>query len=533
MKRIFVAVVAIWASLSLLAQNYELTPDRKLRYAAAIIDTYYVDSVDTDHMVEEAIKAMLKTLDPHSQYTPPKETKELTEPLEGNFSGIGIQFNMMQDTLYVIETISGGPSERVGIRAGDLIISANDTVIAGVKMKNTDIMKRLRGPKGTVVTVKVLRRGEPEPIEFRITRADIPIYSVDAAYMADKTTGYIRISRFAKDTPKELADALAKLKKQGMKNILLDVQDNGGGYMNAAIEIANNFLRHNDLIVYTDSPRMEPYYYYAQGNGKYTNPRVVVLVNQYSASASEILAGAIQDNDRGLVVGRRTFGKGLVQRPFPFPDGSMIRLTIARYHTPSGRCIQKPYEDGDTESYGKDMLNRYNSGELSSADSIQFADSLKYATLRNGRVVYGGGGIMPDRFVAIDTTFYSKYYRDMVAKGVLNQFGIDYVDRHRDALNKQYRSESEFVQRFVVTDQMMQSLIDRGEKDGVKFDEEQYATSREYMRVLLKALIARDLYDISAYYRVANLLNPIYVQGLQLINNPDEYDSLLHGTARK
>ena len=333
MKRIFVAVVAIWASLSLLAQNYELTPDRKLRYAAAIIDTYYVDSVDTDHMVEEAIKAMLKTLDPHSQYTPPKETKELTEPLEGNFSGIGIQFNMMQDTLYVIETISGGPSERVGIRAGDRIISANDTVIAGVKMKNTDIMKRLRGPKGTVVTVKVLRRGEPEPIEFRITRADIPIYSVDAAYMADKTTGYIRISRFAKDTPKELADALAKLKKQGMKNILLDVQDNGGGYMNAAIEIANNFLRHNDLIVYTDSPRMEPYYYYAQGNGKYTNPRVVVLVNQYSASASEILAGAIQDNDRGLVVGRRTFGKGLVQRPFPFPDGSMIRLTIARYHT--------------------------------------------------------------------------------------------------------------------------------------------------------------------------------------------------------
>jgi len=531
MKRLFIATFALCITLSMLAQNYEFTPDRKLRYAAAIIESYYVDSVNSDHITEEAIKAMLKTLDPHSQYSSPKETKDITEPLEGNFSGIGIQFNMMQDTLYVIETISGGPSERVGIRAGDRIISANDTVIAGVKMKNTDIMKRLRGPKGTIVTVKVLRRGEKTPIEFRITRDNIPIYSVDAAYMADKTTGYIRISRFAKDTPKEVREALDKLKQQGMKNILLDVQDNGGGYMNAAIEIANNFLRNGDLIVYTDSPRMSPYYFHAEGDGKYTKPRVVVLVNQYSASASEILAGAIQDNDRGLVIGRRTFGKGLVQRPFPFPDGSMIRLTISRYHTPSGRCIQKPYEDGDTESYGKDMLNRYNSGEFSSADSIHFADSLKYATLRNHRVVYGGGGIMPDRFVAIDTTFYSTYYRDLVAKGVLNQFGIDYVDRNRDFLSKQYRNEGEFVQHFVVTDEMMQAVIDRGEKAGVKFNEEQYATSREYMCVLVKALIARDLYDISTYYRVANQLNPIYAQALQLINNSDEYDSLLRGNA--
>lgn len=527
MRKFVIAIIALGATMSLLAQNFVLTPDRKLRYAEGIIENYYVDSVDADNIVEEAIKAMLKTLDPHSQYSSPKETKELTEPLEGNFSGIGISFNMMNDTLYVIETIAGGPSERVGVRAGDRIISANDTVIAGVKMKNTDIMKRLRGPKGSIVAIKVLRRGEPELIEFRITRDNIPIYSVDAAYMADKTTGYIRISRFAKDTPKEVADALKKLKKQGMQQVLLDVQDNGGGYMNAAIELVNNFLRHGDLIVYIDSPRMEPYYFHAQNDGDYLKNRVVVMVNQYSASASEILAGAIQDNDRGLVVGRRTFGKGLVQRPFPFPDGSMIRLTVSRYHTPSGRCIQKPYEAGDDESYRKDIINRYNSGEFSSADSIHFADSLRYTTLRNRRTVYGGGGIMPDLFVPIDTAFYSHYYRDLVAKGVLNQYCIDYVDHHRDELKAKYADETAFVNGFVVDDAMMQSLIDRGANEGVKFNEEQYATSREYLQLLVKALVARDLWDMGSYYRVMNVTNPIYVEALKLINDKTRYESLL------
>lgn len=528
MRILSVAIMVLGMVMPLLSQNFVLTPDRKLRYAEGIIENFYVDTVDADNLVEEAIKAMLKTLDPHSQYSSPAETKELTEPLEGNFSGIGIQFNMMNDTLFVIETISGGPSERVGLRAGDRIVSANDTVIAGVKMKNSDIMKRLRGPKGSVVAVKVLRRGEPELIEFRITRDNIPIYSVDAAYMADKETGYIRISRFAKDTPKEVADALSRLKKQGMKNIILDVQDNGGGYMNAAIEMVNNFLSKGDLIVYTDGPRMEPYYFHAEGDGAYKQNRIVVMVNQYSASASEILAGAIQDNDRGLVVGRRTFGKGLVQRPFPFPDGSMIRLTVSRYHTPSGRCIQKPYEAGDDESYRQDMLNRYKSGEFSSADSIHFPDSLRYTTLRNRRTVYGGGGIMPDRFVPVDTTFYSEYYRDLVAKGVLNQYCIDYVDRNRAVLLSQYPDETAFVDSFAVGDDMMQGLIDRGEKDGVKYNEEQYATSREYLRTVVKGLLARDLFEMGSYYRVVNKTNPVYNEALRIITDEKAYDSLLN-----
>lgn len=526
MKKLLLALTAIGFFVSLMAQSFQMTPDRKLRYAEGIIENYYVDTVNADKIVEEAIVAMLKTLDPHSTYSTPEETKELTEPLQGNFSGIGIQFNMLEDTLYVIQTTAGGPSERVGLRAGDRIISANDTIIAGVKMKNNDVIKRLRGPKGSTVDVKVKRRGETDLIDFRITRDEIPIYSVDATYMADDNTGYIRISRFAQDTHEEVAKAMGKLKKQGMKDLIIDVEDNGGGYMNSAVELSNMFLNQDDLIVYTDGPRMDPYYFYAEG-GKSFDGKVVVMVNQYSASASEILAGALQDNDRGVVVGRRTFGKGLVQRPFPFPDGSMIRLTVSRYHTPSGRCIQKPYEEGEKEDYYNDIKRRYESGEFMSADSVHFADSLKYTTLKNRRIVYGGGGIMPDRFVAIDTTAYSNYYRDLVAKGVLNQFCIDYVDNHRNEMLEMYPDESTFVDRFIVEDSMMQALVARGEKDGVKFNDEQYAKSREYMRVILKALLARDLFETSSYFRVVNEINPIYREAMNIINTPAQYNTLL------
>lgn len=526
MKKLLLALTAIGFFVSLMAQSFQMTPDRKLRYAEGIIENYYVDTVNADKIVEEAIVAMLKTLDPHSTYSTPEETKELTEPLQGNFSGIGIQFNMLEDTLYVIQTTAGGPSERVGLRAGDRIIRANDTIIAGVKMKNNDVIKRLRGPKGSTVDVKVKRRGETDLIDFRITRDEIPIYSVDAAYMADDNTGYIRISRFAQDTHEEVAKAMGKLKKQGMKDLIIDVEDNGGGYMNSAVELSNMLLNQDDLIVYTDGPRMDSYYFYAEG-GKSFDGKVVVMVNQYSASASEILAGALQDNDRGVVVGRRTFGKGLVQRPFPFPDGSMIRLTVSRYHTPSGRCIQKPYEEGEKEDYYNDIKRRYESGEFMSADSVHFADSLKYTTLKNRRIVYGGGGIMPDRFVAIDTTAYSNYYRDLVAKGVLNQFCIDYVDNHRNEMLEMYPDESTFVDRFIVEDSMMQALVARGEKDGVKFNDEQYAKSREYMRVILKALLARDLFETSSYFRVVNEINPIYREAMNIINTPAQYNTLL------
>ncbi|MBQ4345324.1 MAG: S41 family peptidase [Muribaculaceae bacterium] len=531
MKKFFALILMIgFVSATIVAQTREMTPSQKLRYAEQIIENYYVDTVNSDKLVEEAIVAMLKTLDPHSTYTNPEETTELTTPLNGNFSGIGIQFNMNNDTLYVVQTTAGGPSEKVGIVAGDRIISANDTLISGVKMKNSDIIKILRGPKGSKVNVKVLRKGEKNLIDFRITRDDIPVYSVTASYMADPTTGYIKISRFAEDTHNELMQAMEELKRQGMKNVIIDLESNSGGYLSAAYNMASEFLNYGDLVVYTDGPRIDSQRYYAEAEGSYVNGRVVVLVNQYSASASEIFAGAMQDNDRGLVVGRRTFGKGLVQRPFPFPDGSMIRLTISRYYTPAGRCIQKPYTEGESDDYRKDMSQRYDSGELMSADSIHFADSLKCYT-RNGRVVYGGGGIMPDLFVPMDTADYSDYYRDLVAKGVINQYCLNYVDANRKALKRKYKTTDRYIAEFEVTPEIMQGLIDKATAEGVEFNEEQYNISRNLLMVIVKGLIANDLYDEKGIYnRIVNEINPIYKAALQLINDEAEYNRLLSGS---
>ena len=525
---LFVILSIIISSTALLSQNFELTPERKLQYAEGIISNFYVDTVNRDTIVDEAIRAMLKTLDPHSAYSTPEETRELNEPLDGNFSGVGIQFNMATDTLYVIQTVSGGPSEKVGLLPGDRIIYVNDTVIAGVKMKNTDVMKRLRGPKGTVVNVKVQRHGVPDLIDFSITRDDIPIYSVDASYMADPTTGYIRISRFAEQTPKEFTEAMEKLKRQGMKNLIIDLQDNGGGYLNAAQELAANFLKKGDLIVYTNAPRTPSYTFMAQKNGSFPDGRIVVLVNQFSASASEILAGAIQDHDRGVIVGRRTFGKGLVQRPFPFPDGSMIRLTVSRYYTPSGRCIQKPYTKGDIDDYLEDMKHRFDSGEFMHSDSIHLPDSLKYTTLSTGRTVYGGGGIMPDRFIPIDTTWYSDYYRDLLAKGTLYQYTLGYIDNNRENLKSEFPTEQSFIDNFILTDEILQGLVDKATADGTAYNEAQFNQSKEYLRTVLKALMARDLYDDGSYYKIANILNPTYVEGLRLINDPKQYNKLLN-----
>ena len=527
------AVTAAMLTATVAVAQMSLTPEQKLRMAEKIIETYYVDSVNADKTVEEAIIAMLGTLDPHSVYSTAEETKELNEPLQGNFSGIGIQFNMQQDTLYVIQTIAGGPSEQVGIRAGDRIIAANDTVIAGVKMKNSDIMKRLRGPKGSVVTVKVLRRDTPEPIDFRITRDDIPLYSVDASYMVDPTTGYIRISRFAADPAKEFAEAANKLLRKGMKNLIIDLESNGGGYLNAAVEMAEHFLRDKDMIVYTKDRISPSTYFHAKGDGGFLNGRVVIMVDEYSASASEILSGAIQDNDRGVIVGRRTFGKGLVQRPFPFPDGSMIRLTVSKYYTPSGRSIQKPYEKGDAEGYQMDLKRRYDHGEFYSADSIHLNDSLKFETLRNHRTVYGGGGIMPDRFVPVDTTQMTDYYRNLRAKDMFNRYAFEYVDANRKALKKQYPDEDAFVERFSITPAMMDRFISQAKEAGVDPDDDQLATSRQAIELVLKGLIGRDLFETATYYRVTNPLNPVYAEAVRIINDPATYNSLLQGTADK
>lgn len=510
------------------AQEFRLTPDRKLLMSEQIIERFYVDSVNSDKMVQEAIVAMLKTLDPHSTYSDPEETKELTTPLTGNFSGIGVQFNMLNDTLFVIQTTSGGPSEKVGILPGDRIIQAGDSVIAGRKLPNSRIIKILRGEKGSQVLLKVLRKGSPEPIAFLVTRDDIPVYSVDAAYMADPTTGYIRISRFGEETEKEFEKALSDLRAKGMQNLIIDLEDNGGGYLQAAHQLASHFLEKGDMVVYTDAPKMGRSDFRVERAGDFRKGRLVIMANQYSASAAEILSGAVQDNDRGLIVGRRTFGKGLVQRPFPFPDGSMIRLTVSRYYTPSGRSIQKPYAPGDEEAYRKDMLNRYEAGEFSSADSIHLPDSLRYSTLRNHRPVYGGGGIMPDLFVPIDTTMYSTYYRDLVAKGVINRFAITYVDAHRKSLRAEYPDGEAFDRGFTFTPEMLDEVVALGRADSVMPDSAMLEKSRPLIATIVKGLIARDLFESTDYFRVVNpALSPSYRAALDLINDEERYNRLL------
>lgn len=491
------------------------TPLRKLHLAYFAIANLYVDETDEAKMVEDAIIGMLEELDPHSVYSDAEEVKKMNEPLVGNFDGIGIQFNMAEDTLFVIQPVSGGPSEKIGIRAGDRIVAVNDTVIAGVKMSNEDIMRRLRGPKGTKVNVKVVRRGVDEQLDFTIVRDKIPVYSLDAFYMIRPGIGYIKINRFGATTYDEFMEALASLKGQGMKDLILDLQGNGGGYLNAAIEIANEFLGKKELIVYTEGNRSPRREFFAKGDGKHQEGRLIVLVNEYSASASEIVAGAVQDQDRGTVVGRRTFGKGLVQRPIDLPDGSMIRLTVARYYTPAGRCIQKPYES--IEDYNADLIERYNRGEMMSADSIHFPDSLKSLTLKKGRTVYGGGGIMPDCFVPVDTTLFTKYHSQLSNKGVLLKVHFQLIDAYREEWSKKYKDYAVFSKKFELSDKMMKQLIAEGEKEGVKFNEEQFEKSEWLIKLQLKALIARDLWDMNEYYHTINVVDECVNKAVELL----------------
>ena len=497
-------------------QNNKQTLLRKLNLAQFAIANLYVDETDEGKLVESAIIGMLEELDPHSTYSNAEEVKKMNEPLQGNFDGIGIQFNMAEDTLFVIQPVSGGPSEKVGIRAGDRITHVNDTLIAGVKMTTDDITRRLKGPKGTKVNVKVVRKGVDELLGFTIERDKIPVYSLDASYMMTPKIGYIKINRFGATTHQEFMDALASLKGQGLQDLILDLQGNGGGYLNAAIDIANEFLGAGELIVYTEGRRNPRREFFAKGDGKHQSGRVVVLVDEFSASASEIVAGAVQDWDRGLVVGRRSFGKGLVQRPIDLPDGSMIRLTVARYYTPAGRCIQKPYES--VEQYNADLIERYNRGEMMSADSIHFPDSLKCSTLKKGRTVYGGGGIMPDYFVPVDTTLFTKYHSRLSNKGVLLNVHFQLIDAHREEWAKKYPDYAVFYKNFELDEAMMQQLIAEGEKEGVKYDEEQYRKSEPLIKLQLKALIARDLWDMNEYYHTINVVNESVKKALELLN---------------
>lgn len=519
-------LIAVFAFASASAQKASMDA-RKLQLALYAINNLYVDSTDEGKLVEDAIVGMLDKLDPHSNYMNPEETKDMTEPLQGNFDGIGIQFNMLTDTLYVIQVIPGGPSEKVGLMAGDRIIMVDDTLIASVKMKTNDIMKRLRGPKGTEVRVKVLRNQVPELIEFKIIRGKIPVYSLDAAYMADKNTGYIKLNRFAASSADEFREALAKLKKLGMKNLILDLQGNGGGYLNIAIELADEFLNKDKLIVYTEGskqPREEATSTY---RGGFEDGRLVVLVDESSASASEILSGAIQDWDRGVVVGRRTFGKGLVQKPIPLPDGSMIRLTVSRYYTPTGRCIQKPYENGKLDDYQHDLIDRYNRGELMSADSIHFPDSMKYNTLTTKRTVYGGGGIMPDIFIPVDTSRYTDYHRSLVASGLVNRTAMNYLDRNRAEMTKKYPKFPKYKEEFNITEDIMQDLLTMAKEEKIEFKEEEFNRSKPLIMLQIKALIARDLYDMAEYFQIINDDNTSYQEALRIINDKERYDKAL------
>lgn len=528
MKKIL--YILLLAAVAQFASAEEFTPAQKLRMAEYAIEKFYVDDVNSSELVENAIKGMLEHLDPHSSYTDPEETSEMTEQLDGEFEGIGIQFQMKEDTLYVIQTIAGGPSERVGILAGDRIVMVNDTAIAGVKMKQRDIMKRLRGKKGTMVEVLV-KRGN-ENISFRIKRDKIPVTSIDAAYMIAPGVGYIRLSRFGEKSYQEFMEKVKLLKKQGMERLIFDLSDNGGGYLNSATQLANEFLSAGNLIVYTEGRRSSRHATNATGFGSLKDMKIAVVVNQYSASASEIFSGAIQDWDRGVVVGRRTFGKGLVQRPFPFADGSLIRLTIARYYTPSGRCIQKPYDKGN-DAYARDIIDRYNNGELTSADSIHFPDSLRYTTLRSKRVIYGGGGIMPDRFVPFDTTQYTKYYRSLVAKGVINTFSVNYVDKNRKQLKRQYKTEEDFCHRFSVSDDMVKELTQLGLSEKVEINKEELKASAPLIRRVLKSMIARDLWTMDAYFRVYNEENDIVQEALRIISDDALYDRVLNEGATR
>jgi carboxyl-terminal processing protease len=557
MKQLFFAcTLLICMSACSYGQNNIDPSIRKVEMAMYFIENLYVDSVNKSKLAEDAIVSLLEKLDPHSNYMTPDEVKELNEPLQGNFDGIGVQFNMLFDTLYVVQVIPGGPSEKVGILAGDRIILVNDTVIAGVKMKNKEVMSRLRGPKGTNVSVKILRNKVSELLEFNITRDKIPMYSLDASYMVNKETGYIKLNRFAATSFDEFKEALQNLKAQGMKNLIFDLQGNGGGYLGTSIEIANEFLKPGSLIVYTEGISQKRENATATNKGSLEQGRLIVLVDESSASASEIVSGAIQDWDRGVIVGRRTFGKGLVQRPIDLPDGSMIRLTTARYYTPTGRSIQKPYENGNLESYHKEVIDRYNKGEMISADSIHFPDSLKYSTLINNRTVYGGGGIMPDYFVPIDTTHSSPLHRQLISRGILYKYTLNHVDVTRSTYKSKYATFDTFNKQFTVSDGMLEDLLTLYKKElanpnednmfaedddkedkapEVKPEETKAADvklsdldkSKSLIQKQIKALIARELFGDSQYYQVINTEINSYLRAIEIISDAKEYDKLL------
>ncbi len=506
----------------------QMFSDESLKFSQALnwIGKYYVDSVDKSELVETAIREMLETLDPHSTYLTREEVKAMSEPLQGNFEGIGISFNILEDTLFVINPVPGGPSEEVGIRPGDRIVLIGGENVAGVGIQNSDVYAKLKGPKGTQVKVSVYRRKAKNLLDFTITRDKIPIHSLDASYMIGAGTGYVKLNRFSFSTLEEFREACTQLEKEGMEDLILDLSGNGGGYMDVSVKLADEFLDDRKLIVYTEGISHEKRKYYATQKGSFKDGRLVVIIDQTSASASEILAGALQDWDRAVIVGRRSFGKGLVQNPMLLIDSSMIRLTIARYYTPTGRLIQKPYDNG-MEEYSKELVNRYNNGELSTEDSIHFPDSLRYETLVSHRSVYGGGGIMPDYFVPIDTSFITDYYSKLDRKRIIPVFALTYIDDHRNELQERYPSFVDFRDEFEVTEELLHELTGYATGENIQYVPEQFEISRPGIQLRLKAYMGSYLYTSAAFYEIVNRENPSVLQALEVLGNRDVYQALL------
>ncbi len=521
-------VVSILFILSGLVTTAQESQDNTLKFGRLLrlVESYYVDTTNINLLTEKAITSMLQELDPHSVYITKDEVDKMNEPLKGNFEGIGVSFNIYKDTLLVTAVIPGGPSEKTGILAGDRILYIDGNSVAGVGLTNNDVFEKLRGEKGTTVLLKIQRKPAKELLDFTIIRDKIPINSLDASYMLDKETGYIKLNRFSATTVEEFKTAIAGLQKNNMENLVLDLRNNGGGYLNAATDLAEEFLTAGKMIVYTEglnNPRKE---YKATNSGSFETGKLVILVNEGSASASEILAGAMQDWDRGIIIGRRSYGKGLVQQPFYLTDGSMVRLTTAHYYTPSGRCIQKPYENG-VEEYRTDYQKRIEKGEMFHADSISFPDSLKYKTLEKGRTVYGGGGIMPDIFIPLDTSVMYRYVNRLQRNNIVFNYTLDYLDRNRSALLKSYPVFPKFLDNFDPGQEMIEAIIALGEKDGIPRDQESIDYTLPMIKKEIKAYMARSLYATEDFYQVFNQDDDVIEKALEIINNKGLYQQVL------
>jgi carboxyl-terminal processing protease len=493
--------------------------ENKLGMLIDLIDNKYVDTVSTDKIVEKTIPFVLDQLDPHSVYIPAEELKSVREPLEGNFEGIGIQFNIKNDTILVISTIAGGPSEKVGLLPGDRIITINDSLFAGQGITTDDVVQNLKGPRGTEVTVGVKRKGVTELLHFKIIRDKIPLYSIETSYKIDKNTGYIKISRFAKTTHDEFADHMEELYRQDIDKLILDLRGNSGGYLNEAIKLADEFLPDNELIVYTQGKAKKRENYFATSKGMCEDIDLVILIDSWSASASEIVAGAVQDNDRGIIVGQRSFGKGLVQEPSMFRDGSAIRLTIARYYTPTGRCIQKPYDNG-SDDYYEDIAERIDNGELTEKDSIKFPDSLKYTT-DAGRILYGGGGIMPDIFVPVDTIGNNAFYSEIARKGYIYRFALEYTDNNRKKLNtfEGYQQLADYLDAQGIINNFLVYIKNHGLEPP---ENNSLAESSKLITTQLKAYISRNFFDNDGFYPLLEDIDRPLQKAIEVINNPEK-----------